>query len=335
MKKPVFKFPAIRGMQASKQYFVCMIPYNVLIKIFSIEKNYIDPKFRSQRQLNALRLPTIKKYILENKKSYVFSAIAASVDGEVNFNSIEGYDFGELIIDASSNFIINDGQHRFAAIQMSLEEDRSIENESIAVVLFIDSGLKRSQQIFSDLNKHAINTSKSINTLFDNRDNLAVFTNELVNNIEFLNKYVDKENDNLGKFSQKIFTLSNFYNANLRLLGNEEITNEKKDFVFKYWKAVFSNISEFNHLEKKEISKRALREEYIITQGVVLLALGKLGSYILRNKNEILDLKRLKNIDWSRNQKYWQNVVIRDGRIIRNEKSINQAFLKILEILKG
>ena len=38
-----------------------------------------------QRKLNETRIPVISKYILENRDSYVFSALAASIDGEVFF----------------------------------------------------------------------------------------------------------------------------------------------------------------------------------------------------------------------------------------------------------
>ena len=36
-----------------------------------------------------------------------------------------------------------------------------------------DKGLERSQQIFTDLNKHAVKTSNSIAELYDSRDDLA------------------------------------------------------------------------------------------------------------------------------------------------------------------
>ena len=39
---------------------------------------------------------------------------------------------------------------------------KEFQNEKVSVVFFLDKGLKRSQQIFSDLNKHAVKPYKII-----------------------------------------------------------------------------------------------------------------------------------------------------------------------------
>ena len=51
---------------------------------------------------------------------------------------------------------------------------------------FISKGLKKSQQMFTDLNKHAVKTSNSIAELYDSRDGLAVVTRKVVENVAFL-----------------------------------------------------------------------------------------------------------------------------------------------------
>jgi DNA sulfur modification protein DndB len=56
----------------------------------------------------------------------------------------------------SSRFLINDGQHRRAAIEEALKVRPEFGDETISVVFFIDAGLENSQQMFADLNKHAV-----------------------------------------------------------------------------------------------------------------------------------------------------------------------------------
>ena len=126
-------------------------------------------------------------------------------------------------MDMDAKFLINDGQHRKAAILSALEEKPELGDETISVVFYEDIGLSRSQQMFTDLNKHAVKTSNSIAELYDSRDQLAVITRNVIAAIPFLNEYVDKERDNLGKFSSSLFTLNTFYTTN------------KKDF--KTWRA--------------------------------------------------------------------------------------------------
>lgn len=101
-------------------------------------------------------------------------------------------------------FLINDGQHRKAAIEAAIAEDESLKEETISIVLYKDQGLQRSQQMFTDLNKHAVTTSKSLNTLYESKDPVALITKNVVNSISFLRKYTDKEKDNLSKYSSKI-----------------------------------------------------------------------------------------------------------------------------------
>ena len=63
----------------------------------------------------------MSNWILKNAKNYVFSALTASVDGSVRFEPLgEGgseRSVGQLRIPMEAKFVINDGQHRRAAIE--------------------------------------------------------------------------------------------------------------------------------------------------------------------------------------------------------------------------
>ena len=224
-----------------------------------------------------------------------------------------------------SRFLINDGQHRKAAILDALNEDETLGDETISVVFFEDKGLARSQQIFTDLNKHAVKTSNSIAELYDSRDDLAVVTRQVVSKVEFINAYTDKERDILGKFSSNLFTLNTFYTANKKIVQRAEITAEIEDFLTKFWSTVADNLVQWNELLHKEISKVDLRENYIITQAVVIQALGRLGHYYFTHPEQDLkvSLQGLQNIDWKRNADQWYLRTIRaNGRMINSEKAV-------------
>lgn len=328
-----YSFPAVKGLQANNTYYISMVPCKLLKKLFIIDNNDVLPEYRAQRKLNFNRIPEIKDYILNNRNSYVFSALAASIDGKFNFKEING-DLGILEVDMDSVFLINDGQHRNAAIQAALEEDDSLGNETIPIVFFADRGLKRSQQMFTDLNKYAVKPSKSQNTFYDHKDVLAQLSREIIEDNIFLRNYTDVENDNLGKFSAKLFTLNSFYNANKRIIGSNEIDEDIKFFCKKYWNELVDNISEWNLLENKELAKKALREEYIITQNVVLYAFGKLGNYFLNNNIEFEKyLKKLKKINWLRTNPDWNGRTIINGKISTNTQNVNLTYIKIKELI--
>lgn len=163
-----------------------MIPMRMLEKLFPNEDEFVLPEYRAQRKLNESRIPVISQYIIENRDSYVFSALAASIDGNFKFvSSMDSSDIGILEVSMDARFLINDGQHRKAAILDAINEEPDLGNETISVVLYEDSGLSRSQQIFTDLNKHAVKTSNSIAELYDSRDDIAVITRNVVSKVLF------------------------------------------------------------------------------------------------------------------------------------------------------
>ena len=328
-----YKFPVVRGKQAGREYYIAMVPLKMISKLFPNEEEYVPPEYRAQRKLNESRIPIISKYITENRDSYVFSALAASIDGEFIFvENSEEVGIGILEVSMDARFLINDGQHRKAAILNALNEDSTLGNETISVVFYEDQGLARSQQIFTDLNKHAVKTSNSIAELYDSRDELAVVNRNVITQVSFLNEYTDKEKDNLGKFSSNLFTLNTFYTANKRVIGASNLTEDAETFLIKYWECVAKNIVQWNELIRHEISKVDLRENYIVTQGVVIRAFGVIGSYFYKNREEdfIQYLERLKEINWKRNSPQWKFRVIRtDGKIITSNKAINLTAIEI------
>ena len=333
-----YRFPAMRGIQANSEYFVCMIPLGVLSKIFIEDSSDVLPEFRAQRKLNEQRIPEIRDYIINNRDSYVFSALAASVDGEIAFfPTRESGNIGELEVDMTATFLINDGQHRKAAIIEAIEFDESLKDETIALVLYRDKGLARSQQMFTDLNKHAVNTSKSLNTLYDSKDPMAVMTKQVVAQVPFLRKYTDKEKDNLANYAAKLFTLNVFYDVNKRIIKNPVDIEEETRFLVDFWTTIVVNMSDWNDMDKGELSKKELREAYISLRGITLHAFGKLGAYFFSHPQYDIHkyLTGLSKIDWSRsNLECWENRAITDkGRINRNEKGIFLTYIQIKRLL--
>ena len=324
--KFVYKFPVVKGIQAEWVYYIAMVPLKMLAKLFPGEDEYVPPEFRAQRRLNESRIPVISRYIIENKQNYVFSALAASIDGDFEYKKSDiSDDVGVLEVSMEARFLINDGQHRKAAMLEALKEDESLGDETIAVVLYEDKGLSRSQQIFTDLNKHAVKTSNSISELYDSRDSLAVMTRNVISKIDFFDSYTDKEKDNLGKYASNLFTLNTFYNANKRIIGSKEIRDDAEQFVVNYWSFIVKYMKPWKELRSADISKKDLREKYIVTQGVVIKAFGQVGRYFYDNREIDMkqSLKGIENINWRRNAKIWFKRAIRtDGRMIANEQAV-------------
>lgn len=171
-----FVFPAVKGIQAQREYYVLMVPLDAMAKLFQFSDENLPPEIRSQRVLNRACIPEIRDYILSNPESYVFSAMTVSVDGGIKFQSISEFapQIGNISIPMTSRFLINDGQHRRAAILEAIKANADLREEHISVVFYHDEGLTRSQQIFSDLNRYAIKPTRSTNILFNSREESSI-----------------------------------------------------------------------------------------------------------------------------------------------------------------
>lgn len=330
--KPAFQyvFPAIRGIQAGREYYVSMCPLRLIPRIFLFDEEELVPELRAQRILNRGRLPEIARYILDNRENYVFSAITASLDGEVHFERVGSDDadnrVGLLHIAMNARFIINDGQHRRAAIEMALQENPELADETIAVVFFMDIGLERCQQMFADLNRYAIRPSKSLGVLYDHREEMAILVRLVVFRSQAFKDVVEMERSTLSPRSRKLFTLSSIYFSTKELLeGVDGPMEERADMAVAYWEEVAKQFPEWHLVRDRKMSSGDVRRDFIHSHGIALQALGKLGRALLSNgpTDWKRKLKKLKRIDWSRsNAKQWEGRAMIGGRASKASQNV-------------
>lgn len=271
-------------------------------------------------------------YIVQNRTSYVFSAITASIDGEVHFepmgHSGEASRIGALRIGLDAQFIINDGQHRRAAIEAALKEDPTLGDESISVVFFLDKGLARSQQMFADLNQNQVKASKSLAIAYDQRDKSSIVARAVANQSKAFKGIVDMEQNKLGRRSRKLFTLSAVHQATQALFknwDNIDITKATRD-ACEFWNAVDIAIPEWKRVRDSQLTAGEVREDFVHSHAVALHALGLVGSSLFANKKNIkASLTKLSTLDWSRkNAEQWEGRALIGGRV---QKTSNTTLL--------
>ena len=117
-----------------------------------------------------------------------------------------------------ATLLINDGQHRRAAIEMAIREEPRLKDDAVPVLLFIDRGLARSQQMFADLNQHSIRPSDSLSTLYDQRDPSSELARLVALSVEGFIGMTEMEKTSISNRSTKLFTLSGIKSANRALL---------------------------------------------------------------------------------------------------------------------
>ena len=334
MESYEYVFTALRGRQAGREYYVAMCPMKLVPKIFLFLEEEIPAELRSQRTLNKSRIPEIANYIINNQTNYIFSSITASVDGEVRFEqiSLNGEkieDVGKLRITMDSRFIINDGQHRRAAIEQALAECPELGDETISVVLFIDVGLKNTQQMFADLNKHSVRPTRSIGILYDHRDPLSALARTLIEKVGVFRNLTEIEKTNISNRSTKLFTLSSIFQGTVSLLrksqNSKEVSKKDVSLAIGFWENVCSNMKDWQLAAEKSVSTHELRQDYIHSHALAMHAIGRLGASLLStaNKDYKKELKKLRKIDWARkNKALWEGRAMIAGKISKSHNSV-------------
>jgi DNA sulfur modification protein DndB len=327
-----YTFPAIRGVQAGREFYVSMCPLRLMPKLFRFDDEELLPELRAQRTLNKGRIPEIARYIVENKKGYVFSAITASVDGDLQFDpigqeSLNSFRMGTLTVSMDARFIVNDGQHRRAAIEAALTDAPELGDETIAVVFFVDQGLQRCQQMFADLNRHAVKPSASIGVLYDHRNASARVARHLSLTSPIFKGLIEAERSNLSARSRKLFTLSALHFATAELLNDKELEDfpsaSQKSQTF--WEHVGQQIPEWIFVREGKMTAGEVRRDFIHCHAIVLQALGRAGRSLFEQYPDEVSkrLQRLRKVDWSRvNASLWEGRAMLGGAMSKSSQNV-------------
>ncbi len=257
----------------------------------------------------------------------------------------EGSDLGTLEMELENlELIINDGQHRSAGIAHAIKENPALGKDKISVLLFPKENLERLQQMFTDLNRYAHKTSKSLDILYDHRDNLSALTIDVSEAVSVFKGMVDREKITIPLRSPKLFTLSTLYDANEELVGSKVEARGGKDYEDKlalavqYWSALANVMTDWQKVKEGELKAAELRQEKINTHAVVMRALGGAGRALIDEypKDWQKRLSALRDLDWRKSVGHkvnplWDNVCITAGSVVSNR----QARVQTLAVLRG
>ena len=330
-------FPAMKGSIGQQTYYSTMMKLNVIPKMFTF-RDWIEfmPEDREQRVLNKKRIPEIAKYMIDNEKGYLFSAITASYKCKVDFRPINGGEIGMLEMDLEdANFVINDGQHRCAAIAQAVKENPVLGGESLSVLLFPYENRERVQQMFSDLNRFVKKTSKSLDILYDKRDELSKVTLEMCEKVDVFKGTIDKDSVSLPVRSPKLFSLSAIYDANKELLSAMREHHSHEELVkiaIEYWSTTAEAMPDWLKVKRGDLKSVELRQEKISSHTVVLRALGAVGMSLMEEapSNWKARLRGLTSINWCKVNSDWDSICIVANSVVSNRQArlATQAYVK-------
>lgn len=319
-----FAFQAVKGIQANKEYFIAMVPLATIPKLFVFTDEELAPEVRAQRTLNKSRIPEMCNYIIKNPNSYVFSSLTVSVDSDIVFIPISDNTpcLGTMRIPMNAKCLINDGQHRKAAIEAALKKNPKLRYEHISVVFYHDLGLKNSQQMFSDLNRYAIRPTKSLNILYDDRDHLSCLVRGMTQELPIFVGFVEMEKTSISNRSRKLFTLSAIYHGTKALLKDLGASpTEEREIAVAFWQGIYNSTEEWQAVVQNHIKAADVRRDYICSLGVTLSALGIAGNKLIKNRPDNWQerIKILSSVDWNKKSDTWADLVVVNDKVVSSK----------------
>lgn len=350
----IMQVPALKGHMGNVDYFVITLPFGTADRYIITTDPNLPPEHRQNRKPTKARYREISLYIRNNPDDYRFSAITCTYGKEGTKAPMKwapaqpdglASTIGILTLDQRDPLVIVDGQHRLGAIQDAIEEDPSLREESITIVLFPYLSVQAAQQLFSDLNRTAKKTTKSLDILFDNRDIVNRIVQQLVQRVSTFGEKVNLEDASVPTNSGQMFTLASIYQATkpirtaaeaMGLLpdGNDSDNEQQSvEFLVDVWEFIASQFPEWNQVAAGEMDIREHRSEFLHWNSGVLSAIGEfVGDAIRRHGDEwepVVEkaLSHPENYGWRRDREEWQGIATAGSLVL--PRSSLRAQLKV------
>ncbi len=319
-----YTLPAISGLQAGREYFIAMCPLALIPRLFPLENDRLRPELQLQRIVNQGRIPEIVRYLAGHPKSYILSSLTASIDASVEFEKFPGAQGavgpGNLKIPMTAQLLLHDGLHRRTAIEATLKLKPELGEETISLVLFIDPGLRRSEQMFTDLKRNETHSARLRSILCDHRDELARLVKALLTRVPIFTDLTEMARSTISNRSSKLFTFSGLYHATAILLNDrdQEPFGSRLELAADFWSEVAKHVPDWQCAKQHEVTTAELRRGNVHAHALALAALARVGKALLVKQSGSWrqKLRPLATLDWSReNTKLWEGRAMLAGRI--------------------
>lgn len=332
MSEFCFEIPAVRGIQAGREFFTINAPFGVLQRLVAFDTGNVLA--RSQRDVNPTRAKKVSQYIQDNLDTYVLTSLTGVINERPEFVESEHTNVGLLKVSMDSEILLFDGQHRTTGIIDAIKNNVDLRSHNIPLMLFLDMTLPERQQAFSDINGHTVKPSTSISDTYNQRDDLPKLIVEMSNDLAALAGLVDFERNVIGKNSDYLFPVKILKDATARLLGvkaNAKLTDEQRDIAREFWQACGKPLL-WHAFRNWEDSADEFRAGYISSHGVFLNALGVVGQCLLSQYGNVDKLADLSTLNIRRDSDVFVGRCIDEvtGNMLTNATAIKLTAIKML-----
>lgn len=345
-----YSFPAVRGIQATREFYVAQIPFGILTRLFVFDEEVVPAEYRAQRVLNPRRAQDISDYMVANPTDYVLPALTASVSAEMAFEpvSLPGASdrVGMLHIPIEAVMLINDGQHRRKAIELALAQNPALKEETVAITIYFDRGLEKSQQMFADINAKQVKPSSTISALYDRRNPFNSWVMSLLEHLPEIKRRIDFENPAPGMKSSKLWSLVAFKKFITHLTGYTEKNIEDLDqdmrericvIIKRFFTECHTHIPQWASMMDNRVMASEVREQWVIGHAVWLEGLGMFGRQLIERATDTDSVNwglmgRLSLVDPMKTSLQWENRCVVLGKMQKTADGVKSTAAQLMRM---
>lgn len=300
-------FPAVRGVQAGRIFYMACVPFRTVKNMFRVDTGDGSALSRSQREVNQNRAKKFAEYLDNNPKSFVCPALTGVIDGEGSKfieSAVDGMsNVGVLQVPMDAGLLFVDGQHRATGITKA--DLTGTSGDSAPIMLFDNMTLEERQMAFSDINGNVAKPAQALSDAYNHRDDVAELARYVATVVPSFNGFVDYERNVISANSAYLFSLKTIKEANVRLLGvkkNSEIDDGQRKLVVDFWTNWFDAIGFDIAFAGAGQEAAELRQQSIASTGVILNAAALMGNRLITQFGDDYaeHLKPLGDVDWRR-----------------------------------
>lgn len=210
--------PVVSGVQATRAFYSAIISFENLMQLtYRSDQSTLPTMGRAQRKLNEKRAEKIADYIAKNPKSYILPALTLTISSNdpLDFQASNvSSGMGLLKIPEGSTVFVQDGQTRVAgigkALRNQLQNAPLARNESVAVTIYADTGLRDRQQMFADINGTQSKPSATLSLYYDNRNTYNAFVLDVIDAVPGMKSKIELEDSTPSPESGRLWNIKVF-----------------------------------------------------------------------------------------------------------------------------
>lgn len=325
----MIRLRAIKGRMGTFEYYLSTASLGEVARIVNYKENPKDwpVELRQQRPLNMARIRNEMVPYLVDHPDHFYNALVVehvrpgSTTHEIRFiPDQDNLNTGWVELEGSEVLEALDGQHRLKSIELAVAIMPDLARETIALVIVPHKAVQVSQQVFSDLNRNAKPTPKSLNIVFEHHEEAALLAKSLAKSSRFLTDRVNLGGSSLSERSPYIVTISTLYEAVKIVapgLSGGDMEAKLAELV-ECWDVALGALPGMADVESGNMQPGQLRSKYVYPTGVGFEALAetiKVAKEAFPGKWREILTTGLARIRWELTDSQWEGVALFAGRI--------------------